>query len=339
MNIFLIPHTWARHIAVGLVVGGAGLLNWFVFLHWIVWAGPTLEQYGFLPTVGSEGTLFLATTTAAIAGASILAEHSLRRSPLWKRAILPLFAGALSFVIALLGIWVTTFVVRYIMTGSELRPMVSDPSLVSLRYRLITWMFCGVASAMGPLILRRFSGMGLHIFGGLAAGGLAGAVWHWLGYQVLGDMYLASAVACFTWGMVHGLFVWGIPSELYAGWVRVLSPERFAWRVPVDTLEGGPSERFVGHFPRGLDTFLSVENGVAELHTSFVVDREHHYAIRGLSQQPTMVKRMMESVDLRYDPRRPAPLETTLQNEDRIVMGAGGTQSEVEFLLLPKEER
>jgi hypothetical protein len=52
-----------------------------------------------------------------------------------------------------------------------------------------------------------------------------------------------------------------------------------------------------------------------------------------------MVKRMMESVDLRYDPRRPAPLETTLQNEDRIVMGAGGTQSEVEFLLLPKEER
>lgn len=339
MNIFLVPHTWARHIAVALVVGGAALLNWYAFLHLIVWAGPTLEGWGLLPSIGTEGTLFLASTAAVIAGTSLLAEHSLRRSPLWKRAALPAAAAAMTLIMALMGIGVTTFIMRYIVTGSDIRPLVSDPSLVSLRYRLLTWMFCGVASGMGPLLVRKFQGIVVHALGGLAAGGLAGAVWHWLGYQVVGDLYLASAMACFVWGVVHGFFVWTVPSELYAGWVRVLSAERFAWRVPVDRIDGASSERFVGHFPRGLDTYLSAENGVAELHTSFVVDKNHHYAVRGLSQQPTLVKRLLESVDLRYDPRRPAPLETALHTEDRIVMGAGATQSEVEFLLLPKEER
>ena len=339
MNIFLVPHTWARHIAVALVVGGAALLNWFLFMHWIVWAGPTLQHYGLLPSIGAEGTWFLTTTAATIAGASLLAEHSLRRSSLWKRVTLPLAGAAFTFLIAMLGVGVTTFIMRHIFTGSELRPLVSDPSLVSLRYRLLTWAFCGVASGMGPLFVRKFKGMVTHVLGGFAGGGMAAAVWHWLGYQIIGDLYLASAFACLTWGIIHGLFVWSVPSELYAGWVRVLSANRFAWRVPVDRIDGLPSERFLGHFPRGLDTFLPAEDGVAELHTSFVVDKEHNYAIRGLSQQPTLVKRLMESVDLRYDPRRPAPLETALQMEDRIIMGTGATQTEVEFLLLPKEER
>jgi len=339
MNIFLVPHTWARHITAALVVGGAALINWLLFLHWIVWAGPTLQHYGLLPTVGSEGTLFLASTAAVVAGSSLLVEHALRRSVWWKRLLLPLAAAALSFLIALMAVGVTTFIMRYVVTGSDVRPIVSDPSLVSLRYRLLTWIMCGIASGMGPLLVRKFKGLFVHGFGGMTAGGLAAAVWHWLGYQILDDMYLSSGLACLTWGVVHGLFVWAVPSELYAGWIRVLSADRYAWRVPVDRIEGGPSERFVGHFPRGLDLHLKVEDGVAELHTSFVVDNDHHYAIRGLSQQPTMVKRLMESVDLRYDPRRPAPLETSLQMEDRIVMGAGKTTTEVEFLLLPKEER
>jgi len=46
----------------------------------------------------------------------------------------------------------------------------------------------------------------------------------------------------------------------------------------------------------------------------------------------------LERVDLRYDPRRPAPLETDLRMEDRVFLGAGAAQTEVEFLLLPKEE-
>jgi hypothetical protein len=50
------------------------------------------------------------------------------------------------------------------------------------------------------------------------------------------------------------------------------------------------------------------------------------------------VKRPLERIDLRYDPRRPAPLETTLDMEDRILVGPGG-DTEIEFLMLPKEER
>ena len=45
-----------------------------------------------------------------------------------------------------------------------------------------------------------------------------------------------------------------------------------------------------------------------------------------------------ETINLAYDPRRPAPLETGLKMGDRILMGEGQQYSEVEFILLPKEE-
>jgi len=94
----------------------------------------------------------------------------------------------------------------------------------------------------------------------------------------------------------------------------------------------------VGHFPRGLDLYLPADQAVAELHISFIVDGNSRYAVRGLSIQPTQVKRFLERVDLRYDPRRPAPLETELKMEDRILLGPGG-ETVVEFIMLPKEER
>ena len=77
---------------------------------------------------------------------------------------------------------------------------------------------------------------------------------------------------------------------------------------------------------------------MAELHASFVVDDAQNYAVRGLSVQPTVVKRFLERIDLRYDPRRPAPLETDLKMEDRILIGPN-QETVVEFLMLPKEER
>ena len=80
------------------------------------------------------------------------------------------------------------------------------------------------------------------------------------------------------------------------------------------------------------------EQGVAELHLSVVVDERYRYAVRGLSVQPTLVRRFLERIDLRYDPMRPAPLETQLSMEDRVVLGEAGA-SELEFILLPKEER
>jgi hypothetical protein len=60
--------------------------------------------------------------------------------------------------------------------------------------------------------------------------------------------------------------------------------------------------------------------------------------VRGLSVQSTVLKRLFAKVLLHYDPRRPAPLETELSMGDRVLMGAGTTYSEVEFVMLPKEE-
>ena len=79
---------------------------------------------------------------------------------------------------------------------------------------------------------------------------------------------------------------------------------------------------------------------LAELHASFLVDEERRYAVRGLSVHGVEVKRSLERLDLRYDPSRPAPLETSLQMEDRVVLRTeDGKETVLEFLLLPKEER
>ena len=118
----------------------------------------------------------------------------------------------------------------------------------------------------------------------------------------------------------------------------MLTPNRFGRRIPIDAPERTAKERFVGHFPRGLDLFLPVDDGVQELHLSVTVDDKQRYTARGLSQHPTMVRRMLQRIDLRYDPRRPTPVETSLSSGDRIILGEGETRSEVEFILLPKEE-
>ena len=60
--------------------------------------------------------------------------------------------------------------------------------------------------------------------------------------------------------------------------------------------------------------------------------------MRGLSVEPTVVRRFLERIDLRYDHRRPAPLETELRMEDRILLGDRG-RIRLEFLLLPRERR
>jgi len=85
--------------------------------------------------------------------------------------------------------------------------------------------------------------------------------------------------------------------------------------------------------------YLPVEQGVAELHTSFVRTSDARYTVRGLSQQPTLVKRPLERIDIRYDPARPAPLETELRSEDVVILSDGRNEAQVEFVMLPKEER
>jgi len=118
-----------------------------------------------------------------------------------------------------------------------------------------------------------------------------------------------------------------------------LSPHRYSYRIPIDAMDRSPKERFVGHFPRGLDLWLGTEDGCAELHISMAVDEKQVYRVRGLSLQPTMVRRFLERIDLRYDPRRPAPLETRLASGDRIVVGEGSNTATFEFIMLPREDK
>jgi hypothetical protein len=179
-----------------------------------------------------------------------------------------------------------------------------------------------------------------HLGGGSVAGAVAAIAWHVPAYYsaIQGELYVASALASFSFGFLHGLLVWPLPDDLYAGWIRVLSYERYGLRIPVPHADGTPAERFVGHFPRGLDLYLPADVGVAELHLSFTKGRGDLYTVRGLSIAPTLVKRFLERIDLRYDPRRPAPLETPLHMEDRVLIG-DKAQTEIEFLMLPKEER
>lgn len=362
MNIFLVPYAWPRHFVVGLFCAGVGVVTWSLILVWMVVVGPTWVE-------AWDGAILLGALGAAVSGSSLLAEGMLRRRRFYWVALQLLISigvsGGLAWLlywawIALLAPHVVAPTVAALIDklgwfsgqlGAEatqadielLRDVVptdvADPSLVSLRYRLGAFLMVGVGTSVGPIIARKFEQFISHFFAGILSGLLAAGVWHVVNFHLSKDLYLAGAAAAATWGFVFGTFAWGIPDELYAGWIRVLSYTRFGRRIPVDALDRTPKERFVGHFPRGLDLFLPVEDGVLEMHVSVAVDQKQRYNARGLTLAPTRVRRFLERVDLRYDPRRPAPLETRLSSGDRITLGEGPAAAELEFLMLPREER
>lgn len=329
MNIFLIPYTFYRHVAMGLVCGGAGLLAWWLLMALTTWA------YAWSPAW--DGAIYLGITASFVAGSSLLAEATLRRSPIWRRVVFPLGGAAVAGFGTAFSQLVTAYLVPAVASASW-----ADPTLTSLRVRMLQWVVVGLACAVATIPFRKFKGFFNHIVGGVVAGLAAAAAWYQVGYsqgQFNSDLYLASAVGCVVFGGTFGVFAWGVPDELYAGWLRVVSETRHGRRIPIDTRGGELRERFVGHFPRGLDLFLPASEGVMELHLSVLALKDGVYKARGLSLQPTLVRRFLERVDLRYDARRPTPLETRLSSGDRIVLGPPGNQTTVEFLMLPREEQ
>jgi len=356
MNIYLVPFTWFRHVAVSLYTTGAMVLTWWVLLAIRAWLGPKLGMV-WLPAV--EGVILLTAGAAVLAGASLVAETTLRRQAILERILLPIGAAIVAAILAALGYAFAHILHIYLLVFKAEAEIVMDPTLTSLRYRLLEWTFAGWAAGAGAytirVLYRKFiDGWGFgaslkgwwdHLGGSLAAGMIGAAVWHNVGYSGWGlfgfspNLYWGMAFGMMAWGAMFGLLVWGVPPELYAGWIRVITAPRGAHRIPIDSAEGKASERFLGSFSRGMDLHMPAEKGVAELHVSFVTDGKQNYSVRGLSQYPLLVKRPLERVDLRYDPRRPAPLETDLQPEDRIILGTGAQSTTVEFLLLPKEER
>ena len=332
MNIFLLPYTWPRHFAMALWCASAGLVAWWFALSWIVLIGPN-----WTPTW--DGPILFCTVVMAISGANVLGEGNLDRLPLWKRVGRTLLAAAVSGAFAMVWYWLWhTLAVSILFSGdSEIDAL--DPSLVSLRYRIGAFAMTGVSTGIGPMIVRKGQGWVAHLVGGVAAGLAAAAAWYAMNSAYILDLYLSGAALGAAWGFTFGLLAWPIPDRLYAGWIRVLQGARAGRRIPVDALDGKARERFVGHYPRGLDLFMPREDGVMEMHVSVAVDEQQRYTARGLSLYPTLVRRLLERIDLRYDARRPAPLETALKSEDRVILGHGDTQCELEFVMLPKEEQ
>jgi hypothetical protein len=334
LNIFLIPYTPYRHIAVAMSTAALALAAWWMVLS-VTWL------WSWWP-VQWDGPVYLGAISAAAGGGSVLAEGALRRTVVWRRALLALLATVLALGMSIGWYWGWNYMVAPIVFGSSGADDLGDASLVSLRYRAFSWVAAGFGAALGTGIARRFRGIFAHLLGGMAAGFAGAAVWFALGYpkfNINQDLFYAGALGAMSFGFVFGAFTWGVPDELYAGWLRVLTTTRHGRRIPIDATDGAMRERFVGHFPRGLDLFLPMEEGVLELHISVLVNKKQEYRARGLTLAPTLVKRFLERVDLSYDPRRPAPLETRLSSGDRIVMGPPKEPTIVEFLMLPREER
>lgn len=332
VNIFLLPYTWTRHFAMALWCGAAGLLAWWFGLTWITQVGPSWPPEW-------DGPILFCTISAAVSGASLLAEGNLCRLPLWKRLSRMFLGMGISIAMTFAWYWGWHKVALAVLFTGDQEPDALDSSLVSLRYRVGVFLFAGFASAIGPMIVRKGLNWGTHLLSGAAAGLAAAAAWFAFNQAFFRDLYLGGMAMGVAWGFVFGLLAWPIPDELYAGWIRVLSGARFGRRIPVDARDGSARERFVGHFPRGLDLFVPLDEGVLELHLSVAVDDKHVYKARGLSLHPTVVRRFLERINLQYDPRRPAPLETKLSSGDRITLGQGAQSADLEFLMLPKEEQ
>ena len=373
MNIRLIPFHWTRHFSVGLFIAGVATICWWLVINRCVVIFPLVtpaerDASSIVLDQFYEGLFLMVVLSISVGVPAIFAEGVLRQqAPLWVAAKM-LVAGLLGALLTAGFVFLIDYGMYWVGSQAEnnAEPIFGGSATAGLRYKVWSWVTCGLATGFAVYASRTgwFVALKLrdrfeekipkfiklpheyvvlpsafnHLMGGLASGLMAAIVWHLLNYQLLGDFYLALALGYLTMGFMFGVLVWGIPPDLYAGWIRVLSHHRYGQRLPIMGQEEVFSERFLGHFPRGLDLFVEHEHGVAEIHASFVGDQSGRYAVRGLTQAPTTVKRFLERLDLAYPPDSPVPLEADLKMEDIVIMGGNGPKTEVEFLLLPKEE-
>lgn len=327
MNIRLVPFNWARHIHVALVTMSSCLLWWWALLAICATNGPFWDA-------DADLIILLSFMGWGAAMGGVFVEGSLEKQSKkwWRNSVLLTGLGAYlcTYLGAGFGAFLTTKTV-----GGVSHDYGEAPFLLTLKYAILSFVFAGLFFGLWCGFRRKG---GLLFYGVVGVGcGLASAiVWHLVGGIL--NLYYASAFGAVAWGAAYGLLAWGIPRHLYAGWVRVLSGSRFAWRARVDAEAEGKNEIVVGHYPSGLDVWLPAEEGVRELHVSVAVSETQEYSVRGMSLYPTTVKRSLERVDLRYDPSRPAPLETPLSSGDVIEIGDGQTQTTLEFVILPREE-
>lgn len=363
MELERIPYTWTRHLAAGLKAGANMLVLWLLFQALIVGGAPMLEERGLYWRREAELFVLLSLGAGVLAWTSVSTEWRLRKRRLFWRIFYGGAAALSAWLLALVFMLIVQGLLR--ARGGEVwGDTLTDPSLVSLRYRGAFWVAAGVASGLGPWLARsmRFfqdrlgfddgtgpaikprwtslvSELYHHLMAGLTGSLLGASIsYAFFAYSWLAsDLYLGSALGLIAWGVVHGSIAWILPEDLYGGWARLLTGERFGKRIFLGRLDGVHTERFLGHYPRGLDLFVDSTQGVEELHVSLVNDGRGRFTVRGLSYAPTRLRRFLESIDLSYDASRPAPLETELTMEDRVLVGPEG-ETEFEFLMLPVDE-
>lgn len=327
LNIRLVPYTWARDIHVALVCICTCLLAWWGLLGFCAWRGPfwspTADLNVLLGVIGMGAGL-----------GALLVEGTLepQTKAWWKKGLL--VTGPCALFVTHLGAGFGAILTTRLVPGAAF-DFGMAPLLSNLKYAVLSFAFAGLFFGLWMAWWRK-APKAFYATVGLSCGLASAMVWH-LVAGIL-DLYHASAFAAVTWGASFGLLAWGVPRRLYAGWVRVLSGSRFGWRVRVDGEEDGSAEIVLGHYSRGLDLWLPAEEGVRELHLSVAVDKSKNYTARGMSLYPTVVKRSLEKVDLRFDPARPAPLETPLRSGDQVIVGDGQAQTVLEFVMLPRKE-
>ena len=345
MNIFLIPYTWLRHLQGAIWCAFFALIFWWFHITYIAWIGSFWHP-------SWDGIYFFGGLSATVSAGSIFIEASLHRWTIQKRLRKILFAGSIAFglylILGPLCSWISQGILYLILPdNAESIEQASNNYLVSLQYTLDSFIACGMSTSVATFLMRSEKNKTVffnHITSGFHAALFSAIFWtafhsFFPFFTLLGltyHLYWAGFAGCIAFGFFFGLGSWSIPISLYAGWIRVLSGYRFGHRVPIDGGDGLPKERFVGHYPNGLDLFLPVEQGVQELHMSVFLNDSGEYILRGLGQQKIQVKRSLEWVQLHYDPNLPAPYESNLSSGDRIQIGR---EAEIEFVILPREER
>jgi len=334
MNRSLTPYAWSRHVSEALVVCAWVVVVWWALVTFLIDLGPTL---GLVWHPWFDTYLYFGAFSAVIAGSSVAIEQVHLRRPFMKRTVSSAVAAGIALLVSVSGIAIIR-VITGMVVSDGMRPLVEGGSLVTLRYTVMIWVWAGFATALGPLIVRKGASWRVQIAAGLVAAFIAGAVWHTCTRLLFLDLYYASVAGPLVWALFYNSLAWPFPDQIYAGWIRVLSGPRAGHRIPIG--EGSQTiERIIGHYPRGLDLHLGANDGVAELHASVLRRADGSFAVRGLSQSPLLLKRMLERIDLRYDVRRPAPLESDLQMEDCLVLEHNKGSTALEFLLLPRGDR
>jgi hypothetical protein len=328
MNIYLIPYTWLRHFQFAFWSSICGLVVWWLYLSWLLLVGP------FWPA--SWDTIFTGMfLSGGIAVSNVLGEAGLQRWSFKKRLLKSMMCMGVAIGSSLLLFWLWRLISTWLFSNIG-----NDHHVVALKFKLGYFIVAGFVCSLSVLSVRKWEGKVYiinHFLAGLMAGVSAAAIWSISAYYFVQNLYWAGALMFVSFGFFFGLCAWPIPSRLYIGWLRVLNGKRFGQRIPIDARDDRAKERFVGHYPNGLDLYLSGKEGVRELHISVLHQPDQDlYSLRGLSLKHTKMKRFLEWALLDYNPKSPVPREVQLHNEDRIELGQS---SEVEFLILPREER